>query len=601
MSVILSYFSTDVKRDNASASNPPGLEGETTNINPVGGGGQSSTPPVAGVYESQAEMIADQDNQKIGFLYFDGTENFWYKGGGNGLISDYEPFNETGAGYELIEERFTYTGSQNFTISYSTPVGVSVYLNGQRIVKGTSFDWTITANVVTVTLPLSDTHPDEIVITYFREIGALPLNYITGSGTGTAGSGRHARFYDSEVIGDSIIGDDGTTATVYGSLLIQTLGNEAGNFLTKGTGNVIKERTPAETLSDIGGVPNSRTITINGTAFDLSANRSWSVGTVTSITAGTGLTGGTITGSGTINVSLLGIQTLTDPNADRILFWDDSAGSSAWLTVSTGLSLSGTTLTNSDRGSSQLIFKTIAVSGQTSVTTNSNSTTLNFAVGSGILITTNNTTKTVTYAFDTAFGDARYALASSLSGYVPTTRTLTINGTAFDLSANRSWNVGTVTSVTAGDGLGGGTITGSGTLTNADKGSSQFIFKTIASTALTSITANSNTATLNVEKGTGITLTTDNTTKTLTIGFDQAYGDGRYALNSSLEGYYKTTYSNNSYVSNFNDVGGNLNNMTSGAIWASTNIANKYNSTNSTVASFVANLPGLYGFQRHAF
>lgn len=33
----------------------------------------------------------------------------------------------------------------------------------------------------------------------------------------------------------------------------------------------------------------------------------------------------------------------------------------------------------------------------------------------------------------------------SLSGYVQTSRTLTINGTSFDLSANRSWTVGTIT------------------------------------------------------------------------------------------------------------------------------------------------------------
>jgi len=32
-------------------------------------------------------------------------------------------------------------------------------------------------------------------------------------------------------------------------------------------------------------------------------------------------------------------------------------------------------------------------------------------------------------------------------GFVPTTRTLSINGTSYDLSANRTWNVGTVTSV----------------------------------------------------------------------------------------------------------------------------------------------------------
>jgi hypothetical protein len=46
-----------------------------------------------------------------------------------------------------------------------------------------------------------------------------------------------------------------------------------------------------------------------------------------------------------------------------------------------------------------------------------------------------------------------YITNSSLSSYVPNTRTLTINGTAYDLSADRSWtiatNSGTVTSVAA--------------------------------------------------------------------------------------------------------------------------------------------------------
>jgi predicted heme/steroid binding protein len=37
-----------------------------------------------------------------------------------------------------------------------------------------------------------------------------------------------------------------------------------------------------------------------------------------------------------------------------------------------------------------------------------------------------------------------YLAPSSLSGYVPTSRTLTINGTAYDLSADRSWTVGTM-------------------------------------------------------------------------------------------------------------------------------------------------------------
>lgn len=38
---------------------------------------------------------------------------------------------------------------------------------------------------------------------------------------------------------------------------------------------------------------------------------------------------------------------LTDPNADRVLFWDDSAGAMTWLTMGTGLAITGTTLESS--------------------------------------------------------------------------------------------------------------------------------------------------------------------------------------------------------------------------------------------------------------
>jgi hypothetical protein len=64
---------------------------------------------------------------------------------------------------------------------------------------------------------------------------------------------------------------------------------------------------PEYTLSGLGGVPLTRQLTINGVAFDLSANRSWSVGTVTSIATTGPLTGGTITGSGTIGITQSGV------------------------------------------------------------------------------------------------------------------------------------------------------------------------------------------------------------------------------------------------------------------------------------------------------
>ena len=83
------------------------------------------------------------------------------------------------------------------------------------------------------------------------------------------------------------------------------------------------------------------------------------VGDITGVTAGNGLTGGGSSGTATLNVgagtgisvgansislSFLGLQSLIDPNDDRIAFWDDSAGSFAWLDIGSNLSISGTTI-----------------------------------------------------------------------------------------------------------------------------------------------------------------------------------------------------------------------------------------------------------------
>lgn len=67
--------------------------------------------------------------------------------------------------------------------------------------------------------------------------------------------------------------------------------------------------------------------------------------TAVSISAGTGLTGGgDISANRTVSLSHLGIQNLTDPGSDKILFWDDSAGNTEWLTLGTNLSITGTTI-----------------------------------------------------------------------------------------------------------------------------------------------------------------------------------------------------------------------------------------------------------------
>jgi predicted heme/steroid binding protein len=127
-------------------------------------------------------------------------------------------------------------------------------------------------------------------------------------------------------------------------------------------------------------------LTINGTAFDLSANRSWSVGTVTSIATNGPIQGGTITGTGTISITQAGSAS------------DGYLSSTDWNTF------------NNKQGT-------------ISLTTTGNS-------GSSTFIS--NVLNVPTYTL------------AGLGG-VPTTRTLSINGVSFDLSANRSWSVGTLT------------------------------------------------------------------------------------------------------------------------------------------------------------
>ena len=68
----------------------------------------------------------------------------------------------------------------------------------------------------------------------------------------------------------------------------------------------------AITAADVSAVPTSRTLTINGTAFDLTANRTWNVGTVTSVALtmpAAFSVSAPITTSGTLAVAALGTST----------------------------------------------------------------------------------------------------------------------------------------------------------------------------------------------------------------------------------------------------------------------------------------------------
>lgn len=73
-------------------------------------------------------------------------------------------------------------------------------------------------------------------------------------------------------------------------------------------------------------------------------------------------------------IALQALGDLGDPNADRIIFWDDSAGTYAYLTPGTGLAITGTTLNATGMAIADADYGDITVSSSGTVWTIDNST-----------------------------------------------------------------------------------------------------------------------------------------------------------------------------------------------------------------------------------
>ena len=274
---------------------------------------------------------------------------------------------------------------------------------------------------------------------------------------------------------------------------------------------------------------------------------------------------------------ILSTATLSTPQVEGS---DFGPGDNLTFTAGSGLSESvsgfAVTYTNTDKGSSQNIFKNVFVSGQTQISADSNNDTLSLAAGTSMVLTTDASNDTVTFSHaDTSSLNGTYGNASTEDGQYIKSITVDARGhlTAvtsddFDDRYIRSFVLedGDGTEVTIVDGKEFKFVEGAGdgasininftdtspgsdadpfdlsfAVTNTDKGSTQNIFKRVipendAGTDLGTIAADGNNDILYIRSGqvdstAGISLGVDATNDRLTIS--HANTSGQSSVNNS--------------------------------------------------------------------
>ena len=212
-------------------------------------------------------------------------------------------------------------------------------------------------------------------------------------------------------------------------------------------------------------VTNARTLTINGDAYDLTADRTWTIGvspsarTIQTYTATAAQTTFTVTGGyvvGLVDVFINGVRlTSADFTATN--------GTTVVLTTGTGVNnivdvIKYTSAFTASSALRQVTYFT-ATAGQTSFTVSYTPGLVDVYYNGSKLSSSEYTASngtTIVLANAAVVNDAleviSYAYSVGAFTGLSTTRTLTINGTSYDLSADRTWTL-TTSNISEGSNL----------------------------------------------------------------------------------------------------------------------------------------------------
>ena len=198
-------------------------------------------------------------------------------------------------------------------------------------------------------------------------------------GKAVLGTGTTA---DNLVFGVNVASEFAQNAQFLDTIKVAGIATLSGGVITEnadidaGTG----ELTASNVIYDL----------IAGNGIEISDGQTPTISTTTlELAAGTG-----------ISIGIEDIPKITNTGVTSV----NGTTGTVTLTAGSGISISGLSISNSDAGSAQNIFKTIAVTGSSSITASSNTDTLTFEAGSGITLATNTSSKTVTIAGGGAAG-----------------------------------------------------------------------------------------------------------------------------------------------------------------------------------------------------